>query len=401
MEEAALKRKKIIPVLISILLAVNMLVVTGCDFGRMKKKVVDYWEEQSSEYTAFTKELTAGTILQKTVPVESISEDKFAYQQLDDETRQVYDEILHAVLNHMDKITVSTLNAEVLKSAFIHVSADYGGLFWISGYSYTEYTRSDEVVSIEFAPKYTMDYEQRKEMQQCIDQEVESFLSGISKNDSDYAKAKYVFENLIREVDYDTEASNSQNIISVFCEKKTVCQGYACATLYLLNQLNIPGVIVTGSANGEAHAWNLVLLDGEYYYMDTTWGNSTYLDEESQEEKFVNYGYLAFTTEEMNETHTPDSQLVLPECTSIEDNYYVQEGLYFDEWLPDEIGDIYGQAQNNEAGRASVKFATTDLYEKAKKYFIDQQRLEDYCEVTGNVYYLGEAASRVLTISIK
>ena len=401
MEEAALKRKKILPVLISLLLAVNMLVVTGCDFGRMKKKVVDYWEEQSSEYTAFTKELTAGTILQKTVPVESISEDKFAYQQLDDETKQVYDEILHAVLNHMDKIAVSTLNAEVLKSAFIHVSADYGGLFWISGYSYTEYTRSDEVVSIEFAPKYTMDYEQRKEMQQRIDQEVENFLSGISQNDSDYAKAKYVFENLIREVDYDTEAPNSQNIISVFCEKRTVCQGYACATLYLLNQLNIPGVIVTGSANGEAHAWNLMLLDGEYYYMDTTWGNSTYLDEESQEAKFVNYGYLAFTTEEMNETHTPDSQLVLPECTSIADNYYVQEGLYFDEWLPDEIGDIYGQAQNNEAGRASVKFATTELYEKAKKYFIDQQRLEDYCEVTGNVYYLGEAASRVLTISIK
>ena len=217
MEEAALKRKKILPVLISLLLAVNMLVVTGCDFGRMKKKVVDYWEEQSSEYTAFTKELTAGTILQKTVPVESISEDKFAYQQLDDETKQVYDEILHAVLNHMDKIAVSTLNAEVLKSAFIHVSADYGGLFWISGYSYTEYTRSDEVVSIEFAPKYTMDYEQRKEMQQRIDQEVENFLSGISQNDSDYAKAKYVFENLIREVDYDTEAPNSQNIISVFC----------------------------------------------------------------------------------------------------------------------------------------------------------------------------------------
>lgn len=396
-----MKRKKILPVLISLLLAVSMLVVTGCDLGRMKKKVVDYWEEQSSEYTAFTKELTAGTILQKTVPVESISEDKFAYQQLDDETKQVYDEILHAVLNHMDKIAVSTLNAEVLKSAFIHVSADYGGLFWISGYSYTEYTRSDEVVSIEFAPKYTMDYEQRKEMQQRIDQEVENFLSGISQNDSDYAKAKYVFENLIREVDYDTEAPNSQNIISVFCEKRTVCQGYACATLYLLNQLNIPGVIVTGSANGEAHAWNLMLLDGEYYYMDTTWGNSTYLDEESQEAKFVNYGYLAFTTEEMNETHTPDSQLVLPECTSIADNYYVQEGLYFDEWLPDEIGDIYGQAQNNEAGRASVKFATTELYEKAKKYFIDQQRLEDYCEVTGNVYYLGEAASRVLTISIK
>lgn len=396
-----MRRKKKLPFIVCILFLLGVTVMSGCDMKGVQKRVTDYWEEQSSEYTAFKKELTAGTILEKTLYVESISENKYAYRQLDEETKQVYDEILHAILNHMDKITVATLDPEKLKSAFCHVSADYGGLFWISGYSYTEYTRNGELVSIEFAPKYTMSYEERKEIQEKVDEEVERFLSGISPGDSDYAKAKYVFENLIREVDYDKDAPNSQNIVSVFCDKRTVCQGYASATMYLLNQLNIPSVIVTGSANGEAHAWNLVHLDGAYYYMDTTWGNSTYLDEDSRESKFVNYAYLAFTTEEMEETHVPDGQLTLPQCEARKDNYFVQEGLYFEEWLPDEIGDIYGQAQNNEDGRASVKFATNELYEKAKKYFIDQQRLEDYCEVTGNVYYLGEPSSKVLTISIK
>lgn len=367
----------------------------------VREKVVDYWEEQSSEYTAFKKELTAGTILEKTVYVESISEDKYAYQCLDEEGKQVYDEILNAVLNHTEKITVATLEPEVLKLAFEDMSSDYGGLFWISGYSYTEYTRNGELVSIEFAPKYTMTYEERESMQKEIDARVETLLGGISSEASDYEKAKYVFEHLVREVDYDKEAENSQNIISTFIDQKTVCQGYASGVLYLLDRLNIPGVIVTGSANGEAHAWNLVQLDGEYYYMDATWGNSSYLDEDSQEEEFVNYSYMTFTTEEMSATHTPDDHIKLPECTAITDNYFVHEGLYFTEWLPDEIGDIYGRAAYAEDGRAAVKFATEELYDKAKNYFIEQQRLEDYCEITGNVYYLEEPSKLILTISIK
>ena len=367
----------------------------------VREKVVDYWEEQSSEYTALKKEMTAGTILEKTVYVDSISEDKYAYNCLNEEGKQVYDQILHAILNHTKKITVATLDTEVLRAAFENMSSDYGGLFWVAGYSYTEYMRSDRLVSIEFAPKYTMNQKKRKKVQEQIDAQVERILGGISPTDSDYDKAKYVFERLISEVDYDREAKNNQNIISTFLDKKTVCQGYASATLYLLNQLNVKGVIVTGAANGEAHAWNMVMLDGEYYYMDTTWGNSTYLDEDSRKSKFINYSYLAFTTEEMEVTHTPDDHIKLPQCTADTDNYYVREGLYFTEWMPDEIGDIYGEGICGETGRATVKFATEELYDKAKDYFIDQQRLEDYCEIMGDVYYLGEPQKLILTISMK
>ncbi len=393
------KRKSILA-----LVVIAVVAVTGIGIWNIpgvRDKFAAYWEEQSEEYTAFKEELAAGTILEKSVYVDSISEDKYAYRCLDDEAKQVYDGILNAILNHTESITVSTLDADVLKLAFQNVTSDYGGLFWISGYSYTEYTMNDELVSIEFAPKYTMTLEERKEMQKQIDEEVERFLSGISPEATDYEKAKYVFENLIQQVDYDTKAKNSQNIISVFKDKKTVCQGYASATLYLLNQLDIPAAIVTGLANGEAHAWNLIQLDGQYYYMDTTWGNSTYLDEDSQEAKFVNYGYLAFTTEEMLETHEPDDHMDLPECKIIFNNYYVQEGLYFTEWLPDEIGDIFGSAAYTEDGRATVKFATEELCNKAKRYFIDQQRLEDYCEITGKVYYMQESSQKLLTISIK
>lgn len=367
----------------------------------MHKKVVDYWDEQSDFYSSFTKELTAGTILEKIEDVDSISEDKYAYQGLNEEGKKVYDEILHAMLNHTEKVTVATLDPEVLKLAFEDVSSDYGGLFWVSGYSYTEYTRNEECVSIEFAPKYTMTYDEQKQMQSKIDTAVEEFLSGISMQDGDYEKAKYVFENLIRQVDYVKDAPDSQNIISVFIGKQTVCQGYASATQYLLNQLDIPSVIVTGSANGEAHAWNLVQLDGAYYYMDTTWGNSTYQNEDEETSKFVNYSYLAFTTEEMEATHTPDDHMALPSCDALDDNYFVREGYYFTDWQVDAIGELYGQVADNEEHRVALKFATDELYDRAKKYFIDQKMLENYCDITGNVYYLDDPKQRILTISIK
>ena len=152
---------------------------------------------------------------------------------------------------------------------------------------------------MDFSPKYTMDYDKRMELQAQIDASTEELLDGISVTDSDYDKAKYVFEILVQNVDYDSSVDNNQNIISAFLNRATVCQGYACATQYLLKMLGMESVIVTGTANGESHAWNLVKLDGNYYYMDTTWGNSRYLDDASQTAKYVNYNYLAVTSEEI------------------------------------------------------------------------------------------------------
>ena len=85
-----------------------------------------------------------------------------------------------------------------------------------------------------------------------------------------------------------------------FLNGETVCQGYACATQYLLRLLNIQCAIVTGKADGDAHAWNLVRMDGDYYYLDTTSGNSRYYGKDRSAEKYVNYNYLGITSEEIS-----------------------------------------------------------------------------------------------------
>jgi Uncharacterized protein involved in cytokinesis, contains TGc (transglutaminase/protease-like) domain len=396
---------------LSVLSALLFLQLWGCStkefaetFSRIENSIK---EEIGSEYRGAedTQAVWEDADIEKKPEEEtkvSLAENfgvNYAYSTLDEETRIVYDEVLDAILSHEEEVSVSTVDTKILENAYKAVCADYGGLFWVSGYVYTQYTRGGKLVGMDFTPKYTMSHEERIGIQEQIDDSVEELLAGISVSNSDYEKAKYVFEILIQNVDYDASMENNQNIISVFLSRATVCQGYACATQYLLNKLGVPSTIVTGMAEGESHAWNLVRLDGNYYYMDTTWGNSRYLDDSSQIEKYVNYSYLAVTSEEISRTHVLDSSFPLPECTSMENNYFVREGKYFTEWNPENVGSLFAQAWSQGGGGMSVKFSSPELYQQAIQYFIADQHIADYCEKISSIYYLEDPEQYVLTIN--
>lgn len=340
-------------------------------------------------------------MLAEPVAVESVSYDRYAYQQLDDDTKLAYDQIYDCIINFYDKVTLSTLDSDILQNAYEAVMADYGDLFWLNGYRYNTYTSGDAVVGIEFAPKYTMSEEQRDVYQVSVDEVADSWLAGISESDSDFDKALYVFETLIENVDYDTDSIENQNILSVFLYKSTVCQGYADAAWYLLDRLGVPSTIITGTANGESHAWNLVYLDNAYYYMDVTWGNSKYLDGNNDTAKRINYAYLAMTTEEISQNHVIISTFEVPECLSNVDNYFVHESLYYDWFGVDSIGNRLQTSYLSGDEEISLKFSSSDLYGRVKTYFIDENHISEYCQGLKAVYYLLDDETNVLTIQWK
>ncbi len=223
-----------------------------------------------------------------------------------------------------------------------------------------------------------------------------------------------------------------QNKISVFINNETVCRGYAAATQYLLEKLDIQSSIVTGTANGQPHAWVLAKLDGDYYYidivvpgsnrealashnqslsiksshsealasgvLDTTWGNASYKNPNLDLGLYVNYNYFAVTTVDLIKTHQANDDILLPICHATNDNYYVHENLYFDSWDADIIGDVYASAYKQGNKYCSVKFANSDLYTQAFSYFVTKQKIADYCQGITSYFYLDETDSNVLTI---
>lgn len=382
-----MNRKRVV-----LFIVTGTILLCGCSFEGI---AADTKKEQSTEW----EETEQIQTLQPAKEVESISGGNYAYECLEETEKRVYDEILDCLLNQDEKVTVETDSPEELEDIYDAVLADYGEIFWSSGYVYTLYTQGEDVVGMEFAPKYTKSEEERRQLQFEIDQVVDEIVQGINADATDYEKAKYVFDYLVTNVEYSLESEENQNIISVFLNGSTVCQGYSCATQYLLKKLGVSSTVVNGTANGESHAWNLVLLDGAYYYLDTTWGNAAYLNADAENATYINYNYFAVTTADIAKTHTSEVSFALPDCVETADNYYVKEGLYFSQWSPEEVGELLKEEYEGNRDSVSLKFETEELYTFAKNYLIDEQHIADYCEGITSVYYIEDSDQNVLTIN--
>ncbi len=60
--------------------------------------------------------------------VESISSGRYAYETLPAEEKIIYDQMLDAVMNHEEEVTLSTSDGRRLEDIFNCVKADHGGL---------------------------------------------------------------------------------------------------------------------------------------------------------------------------------------------------------------------------------------------------------------------------------
>ncbi len=78
-------------------------------------------------------------------------------------------------------------------------------------------------------------------------------------------------------------------------------------------------------------------VDGDYYYVDTTWGDPVLQAEEGGEASIlghISYDYMCCSEEQLLKTHTPDATAALPECTKMDANYYVVNGMYYETYDP-------------------------------------------------------------------
>ena len=118
--------------------------------------------------------------------------------------------------------------------------------------------------------------EQINQCQQQIEQKKNEILSGLSGSTEN--RIKYIHDWLVDNLSYDQTLSGAHiyNLYGALVDRSCVCEGYAKAFKYLLDEAGIDNVIVLGigtNSRGETenHAWNYIAINGSWYATDVTW----------------------------------------------------------------------------------------------------------------------------------
>lgn len=286
----------------------------------------------------------------------------YYYSLLDDTQKAFYSQIEEAVAGGEESAVLEGISLEDMEKIFLCVQMDHPEYFWCEGsYSYRNNTDYIELIF-----NYNCTGSDREQRRAVVEKQTDEILAAMPKGD-DYEKIKYVFETLIDRTDYDLAAPDNQNIYSVFGNWTSVCAGYAKSTKYLLDQAGIECIYVTGTANGESHAWNIVNCGGSYYNVDTTWGDPVYQEGHGVDisADSTAYEYLCCPDQMLSRTHTADASFPLPQCTDNSLEYYRLAGRYLDTFDQEAILSIMKADIDSGEEKTDIQFASPDIYNQA------------------------------------
>ena len=401
----ARNRKSLRGLMVTGLLAATLL-LNGCSYEELAREVRDYLQLNNEEQVLL-KDEDSGAVSARALEdveqapaeaVDGLKEEQtqaFHYNRLSEPEQKLYGEILYILQEHLEDIQISTTDSGEVEKVFQCVLNDHPEIFYVEGYTLTRYALGEELKMMTLSGTYSMTPEIIEAKKQLIDSYVNQCFASLPTGDgSQYAIARYVYEYLIENTEYDAGAPDNQNICSVFITHRSVCQGYAKATQYLLQKAGIEATLIMGTVqNGEGHAWNLVKLDGENYFMDTTWGDASYQMTEGSVQNAgslppINYDYLCVTTGQLSKTHTIEEVVPVPVCTAMTDNYYVREGLYFTELSKDRIADVFARAYERQSSYVTLKCSSREVYEEIRRFLIEEQGIFEFLNPdTGTVSY--------------
>lgn len=161
----------------------------------------------------------------------------------------------------------------------------------------------------------TEEFNSKQAIDQAISQ-IEQVKNQIlqNKTGNTYEDVKMIHDYLVDTINYDSSLSkqNIYNIYGALVNRECVCEGYARAFKYLLDELDIPCVMIIGTATNsqgetENHAWNYVQLNGAWYAVDTTWDDPVVVGGGTASEE-SKYKYFLVGREVMDQDHSPSGQ---------------------------------------------------------------------------------------------
>lgn len=120
---------------------------------------------------------------------------------------------------------------------------------------------------------FTFEYLESREETDQVNKRIEEVFEELEiESMTPYEKVKAIHDYIIDNSTYDMTI-NRNSAYAALIEESSVCQGYAQLTYKMMTEAGIPCRIITGTADGQPHAWNIVKLDSYWYNIDCTWDN--------------------------------------------------------------------------------------------------------------------------------
>lgn len=238
-----------------------------------------------------------------------------------------------------ERITVSRceLTEDSIRHTLNAYIADNPQVFWVSnifGYAYSDGNTIVECYSMVPADRI-------REMSEILKDRISVLMEDLDPKYDEYHMERYVHDTLLKNCSYavgvKSVSDGWENFTSygAIVNGSAVCEGYSKAMQMLLSITGISSYIIRGEADGIKHMWNLVKLDEQWYHLDSTWNDT---------DGGISYEYFNVPTSIISDNHiigaligTGDEEadrtgpnFFIPECNSMEKNFYLVDGFTID-----------------------------------------------------------------------
>lgn len=228
--------------------------------------------------TLYVAMRNAMVVRQKNMSLHMMFDHKLRY--FSNEINSVLREILDAATS--DELSVSDRDGDYINWQYTLISPKYGDVV-AENYNNMYY------YDIDLTFYYRTTAQQEKEVTSVVNSFVDSLDTSTM---SDYEILKAIHDFILSKSYYDYQALNdiygndkkydyAYTAWGTLVKGRSVCQGYALAFYRIAKDLGYKVRFVYSDPYVGCHSWNIIELNGKYYYVDTTWD-----DDEYEEDKY-------------------------------------------------------------------------------------------------------------------
>ncbi len=306
---------------------------------------------------------------------ESFDHGGYYYQHLSDLDKTIYQALYNCFIDHASDTELYDVNDKQIIQAYKSVIFDHPEIFYVDGYQLEVYSASDVEIKTVFRPNYTKPAEDLEAIKIAIDNYENNIMQNADTS-TPFTTVRSIYDYIITHTHYNLTASELSNLCSVVINGEAVCDGYAKATMYYCRQAGVECIVVPGyiRTTGTAHLWNAVKIDDLWYYIDTTWGDEDF--ENNQRTPEVRYDYLCVSQDQLNGTHQFEDFIAPPLCVANEANYYYQTGHVVTECSDQQLGSMFAGIETS----TTIAFACADkkVYQQVEDYLVSQKQVFNY-----------------------